>query len=69
MSDIKILRLENMPLKSIDGTVRSKRCNILSFHCPVCDMWHTQERKNTYIIQTEDETLMICKEAYEFWSR
>jgi hypothetical protein len=69
MTDMKEWKLENMPLKSSNGTVRSKRCNIISFYCHVCDMWHTQERKDTYIIETEEETIMLCKEAYDFWHR
>ena len=69
MSNIKVWKLENMPFKSSDGTVRGKRCNVISFYCPVCDMWHTQKRKDTYIIDTGEETILICKEAYDFWKR
>lgn len=69
MSDIKIWKLENMPLKSSDGTIRGRRCNIISFYCPVCDMWHTQERNDTYIVEVDEGTILICNDAYEFWNR
>jgi hypothetical protein len=68
MPDLKVWKLENMPLMS-DGKVRSKRCNVVSFYCPVCDMWHSQERKDTYIVADGEDTILICKEAYEFWTR
>lgn len=67
MTSLKIYKLENMPL--MDGTVRSKRCNIIEFYCPVCDLYHNQERKDTYIVEDGENTILICKVAYEYWSR
>lgn len=61
----KVWKLENIPLKSEDGTVRGRRCNIIGFYCPICDQVHTQERKDTYVIEIDEGTFMICKEAYE----
>jgi len=68
MSDIKVWKLENMPLMS-NGTVRSIRCNIISFYCPACDMWHTQERKDTYAVDSGDETFMLCQDGYDNWKK
>ena len=69
MANIKIWKLENMPLKSDNGTVRSKRCNVISFYCSVCDMIHTQERKDTYVAEIDEGTIFMCKDAYKFYSR
>lgn len=61
----KVFKLENMPLISDNSTVRSRRCNIISFYCPMCDMVHTQEKKDTYTIYIDEGNFMICTEAYE----
>jgi hypothetical protein len=62
--DIKILKLENFPLIGTN-VIRSKSCNTISFYCPICNECHTQERKNTYIVDYNEDSILVCKDAYE----
>lgn len=62
--DLRLYKLNNLPLKS-NGVIRSNRCNILTFYCPICECFHTQHRSDTYVVSLGEVEFFICKKGIE----